>query len=94
MKRLTKIIFLAAITVFTGMIAGCSHNINVQGWGIACPYGAMGYGTFSCVKENVKVTATEKVNKNGTIESINQFEVGEQTTGNDVDLLKAKINNK
>lgn len=84
----TAVIFalLAAIVI---LLSGCAHNINVQGWGLACPYGAMGYGTFSCTKDNVKVISTEKVNKDGIIESSNTFEVGKQTTGYDVEMSKS-----
>ena len=71
-------------------LSGCGHNINVQGWGLACPYGAMGYGTFSCTKDNVTVESTEKVSKEGTVESSNSFTVGKQTTGYDVELEKVK----
>lgn len=72
------------------LLTGCGHNINVQGWGVACPYGAMGYGTFSCTKDNVKVISTEKVSKDGVVESSNSFTVGKQTTGYDVELSKSK----
>ena len=54
------------------MLVGCGHNINVQGFGFACPYGAMGYGTFSCTKDNVTVKSTEKTTADG-IETINEF---------------------
>lgn len=72
-------------------LTGCGHNINVQGFGLATPYMAIGYGSFSCVKDNVKVTAKEKTTKEG-VESINTFIVNKQTTGYDVDL--AKVTNK
>lgn len=72
------------------LLTGCGHNINVQGWGLACPYGAMGYGTFSCTKDNVTVISTEKVSKDGVVESSNSFTVGKQTTGYDVELSKSK----
>lgn len=72
------------------LLCGCGHNINVQGWGVACPYGAMGYGTFSCTKDNVKVVSTEKASKDGVVETSNSFVVGKQTTGYDVELKKNK----
>ena len=77
-----KIYFTA---LFAAALCGCGHNINVQGFGIACPYGAMGYGTFSCVRDNVTVNATEKTTKDG-IETVNEFTVGKQITGYDVEL--------
>ena len=88
-----KIIILGIGVVFLLVLTGCGHNINVQGWGFACPYGAMGYGTFSCTKDNVKVISTEKTTKDG-IESRNEFVVGEQNTGADVDLKKAENKGK
>lgn len=81
-----KIIFIAIIVLCA---TGCGHNISVQGFGIACPYGAMGYGTFSCVKDNVTVKSAEKTTADG-IETVNEFTVGRQTTGYDVDLEKIK----
>lgn len=77
------------MTAASLMLAGCGHNINVQGFGLACPYGAMGYGTFSCTKDNVTVKSTEKTTADG-IETINEFKVGKQTTGYDVELEKVK----
>jgi hypothetical protein len=82
-----KKIFFAIACAF--VLTGCGHNIQVQGFGIACPYGAMGYGTFSCVKDNVTVKSVEKTTKDG-IETQNTFTVGKQTTGYDVDLAKVK----
>lgn len=84
-SALTVLVFLLCY-----LLTGCGHNINVQGWGLACPYGAMGYGTFSCTKDNVKVVSTEKVSKDGIVESSNSFTVGKQTTGYDVELSKSK----
>lgn len=71
------------------LLSGCGHNINVQGWGLACPYGAMGYGTFSCTKDNVKVIATEETTTSG-VKSTSEFIVGKQTTGYDVELAEIK----
>lgn len=81
-----KIIFIVIITL---CVTGCGHNISVQGFGVACPYGAMGYGTFSCVRDNVTVKSAEKTTADG-IETVNEFTVGRQTTGYDVDLEKIK----
>lgn len=83
MKKLF-IAFCAALA-----LCGCGHNINVQGFGLACPYGAMGYGTFSCTKDNVTVKSTEKTTKDG-VETSNEFKVGKQTTGYDVELEEVK----
>lgn len=83
---LKKTIILSAAVL---LLAGCGHNIQVQGFGIACPYGAMGYGTFSCVKDNVTVKSVEKTTKAG-IETQNTFTVGKQTTGYDVELAEVQ----
>lgn len=83
------IVLTIGALVLAVVLAGCAHNINVQGWGLACPYGAMGYGTFSCVKDNVNVVSTEKVNAEGIVESSNTFTVGKQTTGYDVEIAEA-----
>ena len=59
-----RVLFIGII----GMVAaltGCGHNVNLQGFWVACPYGAIGYGTLSCTKDNVKVVSTEKVTKDG-----------------------------
>ena len=84
-----KNIMIFAAVIGAVALSGCAHNINVQGWGLACPYGAMGYGTFSCTKDNVKVIATEETTKEG-VKSTNEFIVGEQVTGYDVELVKAR----
>lgn len=81
--------FIAAIAALALVLTGCAHNIQVQGFGLACPYGAMGYGTFSCVKDNVTVESKETTGKDGVATS-NKFVVGKQTTGYDVELEKAK----
>lgn len=86
-ERKMRTFFIAAIAAL--VLTGCAHNIQVQGFGIACPYGAMGYGTFSCVKDNVTVESTETTGKDGVTTS-NKFVVGKQTTGYDVELEKAK----
>jgi hypothetical protein len=86
---MAKIILLFIIGFVLLALCGCGHNVNVQGWGLACPYGAMGYGTFSCTKDNVTVVSTEKTTKDG-VESSNSFTVGKQTTGYDVELERVK----
>lgn len=78
------LISAAALAIVT---AGCAHNINASGVYAACPYGAIGYGTFTCSKDNVKVESTEETTKDG-VKTTNKFEVGEQVTGYDVDLAK------
>lgn len=83
MKKSDFCIFLPAAVL---LLAGCSHNIHVKGWGFASPYGAVGCGTFSCVKDNVTVENTEKTQQ---IESRSKFSVGDQTTGYDVELNRA-----
>lgn len=81
------IICLLAMTIL--LLSGCGHNINVHGVGIACPYGAVGYGSFSCVKDNVTVERSEEPAANG-VKTTNKFTVGKQTTGYDVELNKQK----
>ena len=83
------IIIPAAAALAMIIFSGCAHNINVQGFGFACPYGAMGYGTFSCVKDNVSVESTEETTKEG-VKTTNKFTVGKQTTGYDVEIATAK----
>ncbi len=83
------LIIPAAAALAMILLAGCAHNINVQGFGFACPYGAMGYGTFSCVKDNVSVESTEETTKEG-IKTTSKFTVGKQTTGYDVEIATAK----
>lgn len=72
------------------LLAGCGHNVNVHGIGFASPYGAFGSGTFSCVKDNVTVTSVELTKKDGDIETTHEFKVGDQATGYDVEIAKAK----
>lgn len=71
------------------LLAGCGHNINIHGVGIACPYGAVGYGSFSCVKDNVTVERSEEPSGNG-VKTTNKLVVGKQTTGYDVEMSKQK----
>lgn len=85
MKK-TVIFSAVALTI---AITGCAHNINARGVYAACPYGAVGYGSFSCTKDNVKITATEETTKEG-VKSTNEFSVGKQTTGYDVELAGVK----
>lgn len=79
----------AAFILLCVLMSGCGHNINVHGVGIACPYGAVGYGSFSCVKDNVTVESTEEPASNG-VKTTNKFVVGNQTTGYEVELAKDK----
>ena len=80
-----KTILAISAIALTFAITGCAHNINARGVYAACPYGAVGYGSFSCTKDNVKVIATEETTKEG-VKSTNEFSVGKQTTGYDVEL--------
>lgn len=89
-----KIIFVLVCLLSLIVLSGCGHNINVQGFGIACPYGAIGYGTFSCVKDNVIVESTENVSVDGVVVTTNKFTVKKQTTGYDVELETAKNKGK
>ena len=80
-----------AIVISAGALAvlsaGCAHNINAQGVYAACPYGAIGYGTFTCSKDNVKVKSTKDTTRDG-VKTTNEFTVGKQTTGYDVELAE------
>jgi hypothetical protein len=89
--RFLLIPIIAALAMV--LLSGCAHNIQVQGFGFACPYGAMGYGTFSCVKDNVTVESNETTSKDG-VTTTNKFTVGKQTTGYDVELKKAELSAK
>lgn len=79
-------LFATALVLF---LTGCAHNINASGLYAACPYGAIGYGNFTCSKDNVKVKSTEETTKEG-IKTTNEFTVGKQTTGYDVELAEAQ----
>ena len=86
MRKKAILISVVALAIF---VAGCAHNINASGIYAACPYGAVGYGTFTCSKDNVKVESTEETTKDG-IKTTNKFEVGDQTTGYDVEMKKTE----
>ena len=86
MRKKAILISAAALAI---LVSGCAHNINARGVYAACPYGAIGYGSFSCTKDNVKVIATEETTKDG-VKSTNEFTVGKQTTGYDVELAGVK----
>ena len=88
-----KTIILAVAVICTIMLTGCGHNIHTRGVYLACPYGAIGYGEFSCVKSNVSVESTEETGKDG-VKTTNKFTVGKQITGYDVDLKKAENKEK
>ena len=83
-----KTIIITAVALAI-LVSGCAHNINASGVYAACPYGAVGYGTFTCSKDNVKVESSEETTKDG-VKVTNKFEVGDQTTGYDVELAEAK----
>ncbi|MBE6391703.1 MAG: hypothetical protein E7042_05830 [Lentisphaerae bacterium] len=83
-----KKIIVILSTVLAVIASGCAHNINAQGLYAACPYGAIGYGTFTCSKDNVKVKSTKDTAAGG-VKTTNEFTVGKQTTGYDVELAEA-----
>ena len=87
-ETLIAVAMILAACFVVVLMGGCGHNINVQGFGVACPYGAMGYGTFSCVKDNTTVESTEETTKDG-IKTTSKFVTGEQITGYDVENTKA-----
>lgn len=82
-------VITALVFLLCYFLVGCGHNISVHGVGMACPYGAIGYGSFSCVKDNVTIERTEEPVGN-VIKTNNKFIVGKQTTGYDVELEKTK----
>lgn len=75
----------AVIVLVCMLISGCGHNIHVHGIGVATPYFALGSGDFSCVRDNVEVSAEEEAQKDGNLKSKRIFKVGEQVTGYDME---------
>lgn len=73
------ITFLFALSAFcaVSLLSGCGHNISVQGFGLATPAGAVGYGSFNCVRENVSFENTKQKNGND-FQEISRFKVAEQ----------------
>lgn len=80
-----KIIFFL-ITSIILILSGCAHNIHVRGVGLATPYGAFGYGDFSCVKDNVEIESSEKAELDGKAETKHKLSIGRQTNGYDIEL--------
>ena len=81
-----KITMYYTVTLAAFLLAGCGHNIHVKGWGIASPCGAIGCGSFSCVKDNTTVEVTEKTPQ---MKSKVKFAVGDQMTGYELTALKS-----
>ena len=80
MKKIKPAIaFLFALSVICTalLLSGCGHNISVQGFGLATPAGAVGYGSFNCVRENVNFENTKQKNGND-LKEISRFKVGKQ----------------
>ncbi len=80
MKKIkTAIAFLFALSAICTalLLSGCGHNICVQGFGLATPAGAVGYGSFNCVRENVSFENTKQKNGND-LKEISRFKVGKQ----------------
>ena len=73
--------FALLLLAMAFLLAGCGHNIHVKGWGLASPWGAVGCGSFSCVKDNTTVEVAEKTQQ---MESQSRFIVKDQTTGYDI----------
>lgn len=79
-----KVLILAFLTL---VLNGCSHNLQANGLWLVSPYFSVGYGSFACVKDNTKVTQVNDTTKDSS--KVTQIlEVGEQTTGYDVELSK------
>jgi hypothetical protein len=83
-----NIVILAAV-IGAVTLSGCGHNINVPGGDWLAPTVRWVMGLSLCTKDNVKVIATEETTKEG-VKSTNEFIVGEQVTGYDVELAKTK----
>ena len=73
----TAIAVLFALSAICMLLSGCGHNISVQGFGLATPAGAVGYGSFNCVRENVSFENTKQKNGND-LKEISRFKVGKQ----------------
>ena len=83
-----QLVMLTLILLGLGMFAtGCSHNIYARGIGMATPWGGFGSGEFGVVKDNVKIISNEKTTADG-YEKSGTFEVGDQTTGYDVEAAR------
>ena len=72
---------------FLLFIFGCSHNLQANGVWLVSPYFSLGYGSFACVRENTKVVQVNDTTKDSS-KVTQTLEVGEQTTGYDVELSK------
>lgn len=79
-----KVLILAFLML---VLSGCGHNLQANGLWLVSPYFSVGYGSFACVKDNTKVTQVNDAKKDSS--KVTQIlEVGEQTTGYDVELSK------
>ena len=78
-KIKTAIAILFALFAFyvVSLLSGCGHNISVQGFGLATPAGAVGYGSFNCVRENVSFENTRQKNGND-FQEISRLKVEKQ----------------
>lgn len=79
-----KVLILAFLAL---VLNGCSHNLQANGLWLVSPYFSVGYGSFACVKDNTKVTQINDTKKDSS-KVTQTLEVGEQTTGYDVELSK------
>ena len=76
-KPAIAILFALSAICAALLLSGCGHNISVQGFGLATPAGAVGYGSFNCVRENVSFENTRQKNGND-LKEISCFKVGKQ----------------
>ena len=76
-KSAVAILFALSSLCTALLLSGCGHNISVQGFGLATPAGAVGYGSFNCVRENVNFENTKQKNGND-LKEISRFNVGKQ----------------
>ena len=79
-----KVLILAFLML---VLSGCGYNLQANGLWLVSPYFSVCYGSFACVKDNTKVTQVNDAKKDSS--KVTQIlEVGEQTTGYDVELSK------
>lgn len=81
-----KVLILAFLML---VLSGCGHNLQAKGLWFVTPYMSIGYGSMAVVKSNTTVIQNEDTNKESCKFSSKMI-VGQQTTGYDVELSKAK----
>lgn len=87
-KAILVIFVVAVITFFILLLSGCGHNLQAKGLWFVTPYMSVGYGSMAVVKSNTTVIQNEDSSKDN-FKFSSKMTVGQQTTGYDVDALKA-----